>query len=135
MPFNIDAALGIHAHALTLRARRAEVLAANLANSDTPGYQARDLDFRAALGNARADREPNAIRLSTRHAAHLQTEGASLPGGELKYRVPSQPSIDGNTVDPQIEYAAFAENALRYQASLTFLGGRIKTLLTAIRGD
>jgi flagellar basal-body rod protein FlgB len=135
MPFNIDTALGIYPQALVLRARRAEVLAANLANSDTPNYKARDLDFRAALGNARADQEQNAIRLNARHAAHLQAEGATLPGGELLYRVPSQPSIDGNTVDPQIEYAAFAENALRYQASLTFLGGRIKTLLTAIRGD
>lgn len=135
MPFNIDTALGIYPQALALRARRAEVLAANLANSDTPNYKARDLDFRAAFGNARADQQLNSIRLATSSAAHLQAVGASLPGGELMYRTPGQPSIDGNTVDPQIEYAAFAENALRYQASLTFLGGRIKTLLTAIRGD
>jgi len=135
MPFNIDTALGIHPQALTLRARRAEVLAANLANSDTPGYRARDLDFRAALGGTRADQETHSIRLAASHAGHLQADGAALLGGELLYRIPTQPSIDGNTVDPQIEYAAFAENALRYQASLTFLGGRIKTLLTAIRGD
>lgn len=134
MPFNIDAALGIHPQALAVRARRAEILAANIANADTPNYKARDIDFRALLGGAQ-DKQINA-RLAATNAAHLpDAEAAGNLGGALMYRMPLQPSIDGNTVDPQAEYAQFAQNALQYQSSLTFLGNRIKTLLTAIRGD
>lgn len=135
MPFNIDAALGIHPQALNLRARRAELLAANIANADTPNYKARDLDFRAALGAALERGGESPVRLAATHGAHLLAEGADLPGAELMYRVPGQPSVDGNTVDPQAEYSQFAQNAVHYQASLTFLSGRIRTLLTAIRGD
>lgn len=134
MPFNIDAALGIHPQALAVRARRAEVLAANIANADTPNYKARDVDFRALLGAAQT--QPANARLVTTHAAHQSDAlGTGAADGGLRYRTPQQPSIDGNTVDPQTEYAQFAQNALQYQASLTFLGGRIKGLLTAIRGD
>lgn len=134
MPFNIDAALGIHPQALAVRARRAEILAANIANADTPNYKARDIDFRAQLGAAQA-RSAHA-RLVTTNAAHLtDAPGAGRAEGDLLYRIPQQPSIDGNTVDPQAEYAQFAQNALQYQASLTILNGRIKGLLTAIRGD
>ena len=135
MPFNIDAALGIHPQALVLRARRAEVLAANLANSDTPNYKARDLDFRAALTGAQAQRGDGTLSLASTDTAHLQADGAGLPGAALLYRMPSQPSIDGNTVDSQVEYSQFAQNAIQYQASLTFLNSRIHTLMSAIRGD
>lgn len=135
MPFNIDAALGIHPQALVLRARRAEVLAANLANSDTPNYKARDLDFRATLMGAQAQMNDGALPLAATDGAHLQAEDAAPPGAALLYRVPSQPSIDGNTVDSQVEYSQFAQNAIQYQASLTFLNSRIRTLMSAIRGD
>ena len=135
MPFDIDSALGIHPQALLLRARRAEVLAANLANSDTPNYKARDIDFRAALAGAQAAPGTAGLRLVGTDPAHQQADGMLAAGGELLYRTPHQPSIDGNTVDPQIEYSQFAQNALQYQASLTFLSGRIRTLMTAIRGD
>lgn len=135
MPFDIDAALGIHPQALAVRARRAEVLAANIANADTPNYKARDLDFRAALSGARSQMQLSATRLATTNSAHL-TAAAGEPTGEtLLYRTPSQPSVDGNTVDAQVEYSQFSQNALQYQASLTFLSNRIKNLLTAIRGD
>jgi flagellar basal-body rod protein FlgB len=134
MPFNIDSALGIHPQALAVRARRAEILAANIANADTPNYKARDLDFRALLGGAQ-DQQMTA-RLVATNAAHLpDAEAGGNVGGGLMYRMPLQPSIDGNTVDPQTEYAQFAQNALQYQASLTFLNGRIRGLMTAIRGD
>jgi len=134
MPFNIDTALGIHPQALAVRARRAEILAANIANADTPNYKARDLDFRALLGGAQ-DQQMTA-RLVATNAAHLPDAEAGVNvGGGLMYRMPLQPSIDGNTVDPQTEYAQFAQNALQYQASLTFLNGRIRGLMTAIRGD
>lgn len=135
MPFNIDAALGIHPQALSLRSRRAELLAANIANADTPNYKARDIDFRAMLVAAQGTDRAPAVRLAATRAAHLQGEATAAAGGELQYRVPHQPSIDGNTVDPQAEYAQFAQNAVHYQASLTFLSSRIRSLLTAIRGD
>jgi flagellar basal-body rod protein FlgB len=130
----IDKALGIHPQALTLRSQRAEVLAGNLANADTPNFKARDTSFKAVLSSAQDDLASVGMPLATSHAAHMQ--GLSGAGqAELLYRNPSQPSIDGNTVDTQIEYTEFARNALQYQASLTFLSGRIRTLLTAIRGD
>lgn len=130
MPFDIDTAFGNHAQALLLRARRAEVLAGNLANADTPNYKARDVDFRSVLAGA----ENNAMALRKTSSAHLPAVETAQTA-ELKYRVPMQPSLDGNTVDTQIEYAEFGRNAAQYQASLTFLSGRIKTLMTAIRGE
>lgn len=132
----LDTALGLHPQALMLRARRAEVLAGNLANSDTPNYKARDVDFRAVLAKEIASETPSvpAVVLASTNPAHLAPVGGSS-SMELAYRNPLQPSIDGNTVDPQFEYAAFAENAVQYQASLQFLSGRIRTLMTAIRGD
>lgn len=132
MPIDLDSALGVHAQALQLRSRRAELLAQNLANSDTPGYKARDIDFKQVLGAARG----NAEALKTTQPGHINP-GAANPAGEVRtgYRNPLQPSLDGNTVDVQVEQAAFARNAVDYQTSLTFLSGRIRTLLTAIKGD
>ena len=128
MPSFADA-LGIFPTSVALRARRAEVLAANIANADTPGYQARDIDFRAALGAA-----DEAGRLATTHAGHLSSSVAA-GGGELQYRQPLHASLDQNTVDVQAERAAFLDNAMRYQASLRFLNGRVTGLLTALRGE
>ncbi len=126
MAIDFDQALGIHQEALRLRAQRAEVLAANLANADTPRYLARDLDFAALLGEAE-----RGFSLEKTHPRHLEPQ----PGPELLYRIPLAPAIDGNTVDPQLEKAAFLENALRYQVTLSILDGRIKGLLSAIRGE
>lgn len=128
MPLTFNDALGAPLQALLLRARRNEVLAANLANADTPAYQARDLDFRAALGRAQ-----DGLALRATHVAH--TVGGQGAAGPLLFRVPVQPSVDGNTVDPHLEKGEFMKNALQYEASLTFLGGRIRTLLAAIRGE
>ncbi len=132
MPISFDSALGIHAQALLLRARRNELLASNIANADTPGYKARDLDFRQVLGAARDDQVP----LERTNQRHLSLENDSgIPGVELQYRVPNQPSLDGNTVDPDLEKTAFAENALRYNASLTFLDRKFRGLLLALKGE
>ncbi len=127
---NFDGALGIHPQAVLLRARRAEILAANLANAETPHYQARDLDFSSLLGD-----EMGATKLSTTNDKHLDLGDADDLGLELKYRVPSQASLDQNTVDVQAERAAFLDNAMRYQASIRFLNGRLSSLLSAFRGD
>lgn len=128
--FNLDQALGIHADAALWRARRAEVLAANLANADTPHYIARDLDFASLLQD-----EMGAAELTQTDPQHFALGSAQNFGAELMYRIPAQASLDQNTVDVQAERAAFLDNALRYQASLRLLNGRLTGLLNAFRGD
>lgn len=131
MALSFDQALGIHADALQVRSRRLELLASNMANADTPNYKARDIDFRAALGQAE---QGQAVRMRRTHAAHV---GLGMPNlaVEPQYRVPSQPSLDGNTVDAQLEQAAFSQNAVQYQASLDFLNARFRGLRNALRGE
>ena len=121
---------GIHTQALALWQRRAEVLSANLANADTPNYQARDIDFRAALGAADSG---GSLALAAPTSGQIDSASANSAQA-LKYRVPMQPSLDGNTVDAETEQAAFAENSVRYQASLTFINAQIRQLRTAITG-
>lgn len=128
----LDQAFGIYEHTLKLRAYRSEVLAGNLANAETPGYKARDFDFGQVL---RGEMKPAAPMLTT-HARHIDTAGPDIARQvTLSYRVPLQPSVDGNTVDGDMEQMAFSRNAMEYQASLGFLDGRIKRLRSAIRGD
>lgn len=129
-----DPLFGVHAAALSLGRQRMDVLASNLANADTPHYLARDIDFERALAAQTA--VADAGRLATSDAGHLVTGISSAgDGGETVWRVPMQAARDGNTVDAQIEQAAFADAALRYQASLNFLDGRVRSLMTAITGQ
>ena len=134
--FDLDAHIGVHAEALRLRARRGELLANNLANVDTPGYKARDIDFRKAL--AIAGSGGGSLHLSTTRSGHIGAgvNAANAEGsGAIQYRVPLAPALDGNTVDAQVEQASFAENAVRYQATLSFLNARFRSLMTAITGQ
>jgi flagellar basal-body rod protein FlgB len=133
MALSLDTYLGVHADALKLQSKRMEVIADNMANSDTPGYKARDIDFRTAMAQVGSPDAP--VALSTTNPSHITTDPASSINGSLKYRVPLAPSLDGNTVDAQQEQAAFADNTVRYQATLNFLSGRFKALLTAITGQ
>jgi flagellar basal-body rod protein FlgB len=136
MAFNLDTYLGVHADALKLQSKRMEVIADNLANSDTPGYKARDIDFRAAMANAGGAGGASApVKLATTNPGHLGTDPTTEADASLKYRVPLAPALDGNTVDAQQEQAAFADNTVRYQATLTFLSSRFKSLMTAITGQ
>ncbi|APZ98636.1 flagellar basal body rod protein FlgB [Sphingopyxis sp. QXT-31] len=105
---------GIHASALQLRSQRMMMLASNIANAATPGYKARDLDFSKALD--------------------LAQQGGDMQGA-ISYRVPVQSSLDGNTVEMATEQTAFAENALAYRSSLSFLSGRVNTLTRALKGE
>ena len=132
MPINFTQALGIHPEALSIRARRAEILAANMANADTPGYKARDIDFKAALAGAQND-DPQ-LSLKRTSPSHIAGTLVDDPLA-VKFRVPNQPSVDGNTVDADRERSEFASNAVGYEASLTFLNGRLSSLMTAIKGD
>jgi flagellar basal-body rod protein FlgB len=135
MSLNLDAYLGVHQDALKVYAERTSVLANNIANADTPNYQAQDLDFRAVLASAGGSGGA-ALPLAATSGAHLGAGAAtSAPDHSLKYRVPLAPSLDGNTVDVQLEQAAFADNSIRYQAALTFLQGKFKDLMTAITGQ
>lgn len=134
MPFNFESYLGVHAPALNLQARRAQVLASNLANADTPGYKARDIDFRNVLqGLDSGMQSGNTLRMT--HQRHLASDLSGPGGYELLYRQPGQPSLDGNTVEQQVEMAAYADNAMRYLTSLRFLSGKFNTMRTAIKGQ
>ena len=133
----LDNYLGIHPAALKLRSQRMELLANNLANADTPNFKARDIDFRTALAEVgKSGSTPAATPMTANRPGHIPLAAS---GGDqsphLMYRTPLAPSLDGNTVDPQLEQAAFAENAVRYQASLNFLNGKFRALLTAITGQ
>jgi flagellar basal-body rod protein FlgB len=130
MTLTPDNLFGIHTRALDLWQRRTEVLANNLANADTPGYLARDVDFRKVL--AAAGGTSDVLPLQTTVPGQIDTAGQAADG--LAYRVPTQPSMDGNTVDAQAEQAAFAANGVHYQASLSFITAQIRMLRTAISG-
>ncbi len=127
----LDNYFGVHEQAMKVRAHRAELLAGNMANADTPGYKARDIDFRAVLGREMQ----KTVRLAATHQRHISHDNGMVASTEVQYRVPQQPSMDGNTVEAEREQAEFSENAMRYQASLRFLDGRIKGLLRAIKGQ
>ncbi len=113
-----DSLFGVHGNALEVRAQRMGVLASNIANASTPGFKARDVDWKSALASA--------------------TAGGNVDAGitaQTKYRVPSQPSMDGNTVELASEQTAFAENAVQYQTTLSFLNGRIGQITRALKGE
>jgi len=127
-----DNIFGIHERALLLHGQRVGVLANNLANADTPNYKARDIDFAAVLG---AGEEPMPLAMSATSEGQMIPLEGELPPGELKYRMPYQASLDGNTVEMPVEQAAFSENNVRYQASLQFINNRIADLQFAIAGQ
>ena len=136
MASKLDNALFFQRQALNLRAYRQQVLAGNIANADTPNYKARDFEFETALKGALAGRSEGALSMARTNAAHLSGPESSAAGSaRLMYRTPAQDSADGNTVEMDVERAEFAENALRYEASLTFINSRIKGLMTAIQGQ
>jgi flagellar basal-body rod protein FlgB len=142
----LDPLFGLHAAALSVQRQRMDVLAGNIANSDTPNFKARDVDFaatlRQTLGGSPAE-AGGALKLAAPRGASSGSadttltagaiDGDTIPG--LVWRVPTQNSVDGNTVDAQVEQAKFADAALHYQASLNFVDGRVKSMLTAITGQ
>lgn len=133
MANDLDATLQFHTEALNLRALRQQILASNIANADTPGYKARDIDFVKSLQNAVSGRV-SAGELTRTVKEHLASPQAAAGGGTLLYRQVVQPSLDGNSVDMDVERAQFAENAVRYEANLMFLNSQLKSLLAAIQG-
>lgn len=122
----LDEAFRFQRQALELRSFRQQLLASNIANADTPGYKARDIDFGGALQAALAQRPGGAAQAGNANAAQ--------PVQQVLYRTPAQPSVDGNTVEMDAERAQFVDNSVKLEASLTFLNGQIKALLSAIQG-
>lgn len=129
----IDRAFSIHGDALQLRSRRSSILAANIANADTPDYKARDMDFSGMMKTLKSTQK-NQLSLANTNNRHLAGSATEL-SEHIKYRNPLQASLDGNTVDMHVEQARFSQNALQYQTSLTLLNGKIQGLLLSIRGQ
>ncbi len=130
----IDNALSFQQAALGLRAYRQQVLAGNIANADTPNYKAKDFDFKTALSEAVAGRSEGHLPVSRTSQTHLSGTGNSGPVS-LKYRVPVQSSADGNTVEMDVERSEFSENAIRYEASVTFINHQLKMLGLAVQSQ
>ena len=130
----LDSEFGFLQSALNLRANRQQMLASNIANADTPNYKAVDFDFSAALQHAQSGREVQTA-LNATDTRHLQPKGSNPFGAPTLYRIPAQPSIDGNTVDMDVERGQFTDNAIHYQFMLDRVSGKVKTLLSAIQGQ
>lgn len=130
--------VGFYQTALNLRSHRQELLASNIANADTPHYKARDLDFKSALGAALGKGAADGaapLELARTSAGHLASEGAGPYDAFAKYRAEYQGAVDGNTVNMDVERAAFAENALQVEAMITFINKRFQGLERAISGQ
>lgn len=130
----LDNALRFQQQALSLLTKRQDVLASNIANVDTPGYLARDIDFSQQLKNAMDNHavETSPLSLSRTSGAHISGSAPAFEDARLLYRVPDQPSADGNTVDMDRERVNFADNSMKYQSSLTLIGSQIKGMMTVI---
>ncbi|MBK6852588.1 MAG: flagellar basal body rod protein FlgB [Burkholderiales bacterium] len=126
-------ALDFQAQALTLRAERQRLIASNIANADTPGYQARDMDFAAALRQATGEVKPTG--LATSAAGHLSPDRGATSEAQLRYAAPSMTNLDRNTVDMDRERASFADNSVKYEATLRFINSNVSTMLAAIKGQ
>ncbi|MDO6515447.1 MULTISPECIES: flagellar basal body rod protein FlgB [unclassified Neptuniibacter] len=131
MAISFDAALGIHDDALLYRARRAEVLANNIANADTPNFKAKDLEFSQILNQA----SEMTIKQAATSPKHQTTLLSPDLAADMMFRIPSQASVDGNTVEVQQEMARYTENALDYQTSFQLLNKKITGLKSAIKGE
>lgn len=133
MSINFNNALGVHEQALRLRSSRAALLADNLANADTPGYKAKDIDFKGIL-DGQVQMSASGSKMKSTHSQHFSISGSHSEYDHL-YRTPQQPSIDGNTVEEQVENAEYMKNTLAFEASFHFLNGKFKKLTSAIKGE
>jgi flagellar basal-body rod protein FlgB len=130
MAISLDKLMGFHQKAMQVRTDRMELIAGNLANANTPGYKARDLDFQKVMKGAQYAQQHNLVRTNEKHL-----QGSMQGIDQVQYRIPDQPDTgDGNTVDTQVERNTFLDNTLRYQAGVQFLDGKIKGMKKALSG-
>ena len=134
MATKLDNLLSFQHQALGLRAHRQQLLAANIANADTPNYKARDIDFAAALKGAMAGRGGAGLDMARTSSGHLAGSGATAPAA-LQFRKNTQSAVDGNTVDMDVERSQFAENAIHYEAGMSFISSQLRTMLSAVQGN
>lgn len=134
MKTQLDAELGFHQTALNVRAYRQQLLASNIANADTPNYKARDVEFKSALTGALEGRLGH-MALAMTSNRHIQGGGGNPLESRAQYRTEQQSSVDGNTVNMDVERSAFAENSLHYEASVTFINGLLRTMQQAVQGQ
>jgi flagellar basal-body rod protein FlgB len=127
----LNAVLDFHQQAVNLRGHRQQLLASNIANADTPNYKARDIDFKSALQGALSG---TSGALNTTSSRHIAPSTGSAGAAPLLYRAPLQGSVDGNTVDMDVERSQFADNAIHYEAGLASLTHEIKLMLAALQG-
>ena len=137
MSISFEKAVGSAERALIYRSQRAEVLSNNIANADTPNFQARDLDFPALLASQSKQMTDAQFSLQTTNLKHIAGNGSAAEIDEraLLYRIPNQPSLDQNTVDQQVELAKYTENEIHFEAAFTRLNGSFKGLIKALRGE
>jgi len=135
----LTSGLDFHSKALVLRAERQRVIASNIANADTPGYVARDVDFKTVMADATSSSKTALPTSGVTHPGHIPLSengiGSLASGSKLGYVAQSQPSMDGNSVDLDRERANFVDNSVRYEATLRFINGQSKTILSAIQGQ
>lgn len=129
MQIDINSYFGVHAKALQVREQRSAMIANNLANIDTPNYKAKDIDFKQVLNQY----STQSIKMESNNTKHLTADNSLMMA--TKFRQNDQVSLDGNTVDKDMETVEFSRNAIQYQASLNFLNGKIQTVMTALRGE
>ena len=133
----IDTLFGNTPELLTNRAQRLEMLSSNLANADTPGYKAVDIDFESVFARE-SGRQLSRVQLDTTHPGHLNSQGTAHNTSvqlETLYRIPNQSRLDGNTVETDVERMKFMDNAIRYQAGLNFLGSKVNSIISTLRGE
>lgn len=130
-----DSIFGIHEAAFRVRNERSQLLANNLANADTPNFKAKDIDFRKALSDASMDLDTSSSQMQRTHSGHIAENGLPTTSSFLMYRQPTQPALDGNTVETHIEKAQFMENSLQQQATLEFIDSKISGIRSALRGE
>mgnify|MGYP000349937835 FL=1 len=134
MPINFERAFSIYDDALIMRGKRANVLASNIANADTPNYKARDIDFQSILKQAN-NQQTSSLSMVNTNLDHIKLNSGSNSSVLLKYRNPLHASLDGNTVDSHVEQSKFSQNAIQYQTSFTFLNSSVKGIIKALRGE
>jgi flagellar basal-body rod protein FlgB len=133
---NLDSVLSFHQNALRIRGQRQELIAANIANADTPNFKARDIDFNAAMQSAMEGASQATFNTTKTSDQHLDGTLSSAPSGrpgEPLFRPIMQGTVDGNTVDMDVERNQFADNGIRYEASLTMINSQLKQMLAAIQ--
>ena len=134
MAISFQQAVGLYESALRIRTEKASLIASNLANADTPNYKAKDIQFHDAL-KAATDNGSSPLKLSGTQSGHIDVNGSSSFASQQFYRTPLQPSVDGNTVEEQVEHAEFMKNNLEFQAAFTLLDGNFKGMAKAVRGE